>query len=221
MIKHGLELGRRYVTRSGDMTGPIGEWPTSSPFGYHAEVNALSVKWDWLGRRSNAVRSMRDLCQIVPKPGELWKLPGGDLIAIGPNPGPDDYLPGDAELFVLPLPGGSPDEETFSNPPAQQKAEPGMKYDGGKPRMDLLPMDALLGGADVFTYGAEKYASRNWEKGMSWGRLIGGALRHLAAIMLGQDTDEESGKPHVDHLLCCVLMLSAHMKRGIGTDDRR
>ena len=102
----------------------------------------------------------------------------------------------------------------------QKKNEPGKKFDAGKPAMELLAPDALLGIATILSYGAKKYDARNWEKGMSWSRIIGGILRHLMAIMVGEDTDPESGLPHVDHLGCGVMFLSAYMKRGIGTDDR-
>lgn len=103
----------------------------------------------------------------------------------------------------------------------QQKSEPGMKFDIDKPRMDLLPMDALEGAAQVLSYGAKKYADRNWEKGMTWGRLCGALLRHLGAWMQGKDFDEESKLHHLDHALCCALMLRALVIRNIGTDSRR
>ena len=47
----------------------------------------------------------------------------------------------------------------------------GIKHDQGKPRMDLLPMDALLEIAKVFGFGACKYGDRNWEKGLDVQRL--------------------------------------------------
>ena len=42
----------------------------------------------------------------------------------------------------------------------------GLKYDGGKLRYDLVPVSAIEGDAEVFTYGAEKYGAHNWEKGI-------------------------------------------------------
>lgn len=96
----------------------------------------------------------------------------------------------------------------------------GVKFDGDKARMDLLPMDSLLGVGAVLGYGAKKYAPRNWEKGMAWGRLLGAAMRHLGAWALGQNNDSESGLPHLDHAACCILMLRALTSRNVGTDDR-
>lgn len=105
--------------------------------------------------------------------------------------------------------------------PAPQKDEPGLKYDAGKARMDLLPMDALIKVGLVLDYGANKYAARNWERGMSWGRLMGAAMRHIGQWMLGNEVDEESGHNHLDHAITCLLMARASQLRKIGTDDRK
>lgn len=96
----------------------------------------------------------------------------------------------------------------------------GVKFDGGKPRWDLLPPDALDDVAKVLTYGAAKYAPRNWEKGMDWGRLIAAQMRHLAAFQSGEDVDPESGLHHLAHASCCALMVHALFLRGAGSDDR-
>lgn len=97
----------------------------------------------------------------------------------------------------------------------------GVKLDDGKVRTDLLPPDALLEVAGVLSFGAGKYAPRNWEKGMSWGRLTAALLRHVFAWMAGTDIDTESGFHHLSHAACCALMLLALVKRGHGTDDRK
>ncbi len=97
----------------------------------------------------------------------------------------------------------------------------GRKDDSGKPRMDLLPFDALLDVGDVLAYGAQKYAARNWEKGMDRGRLVAATLRHLANWAMGQENDPESGRHHLAHVACDALMLLALHKRGLGVDSRK
>lgn len=94
------------------------------------------------------------------------------------------------------------------------------KYDGEKPRMDLLDPLALEGLAKVLTFGAQKYAANNWRKGIANSRLIAAMLRHLFAIMRGEDIDPESGLPHIDHLGCCWMFLSNNMKVRPEMDDR-
>lgn len=102
-----------------------------------------------------------------------------------------------------------------------REKEAGLKYDAGKSAMDLLPFDALAEVGAVLEYGRVKYAARNWEKGMSWGRLVAASMRHLAAWMMGQESDTESGQRHLAHFACCALMLCALTKRNVGTDDRK
>lgn len=96
----------------------------------------------------------------------------------------------------------------------------GQKFDQEKPRVDLLDADWLEGTARVLTFGAIKYDAHNWRKGIAYSRLIAAALRHLFAIMRGEDIDRESGLPHVHHLSCCVMFLSAMMKYRPDLDDR-
>lgn len=62
--------------------------------------------------------------------------------------------------------------------------------------------------------------AHNWRRGFLWTRLIAAAFRHLKAILQKEDTDPESGLPHVDHLMCTVAFLSSHMSQSLGLDDR-
>lgn len=97
----------------------------------------------------------------------------------------------------------------------------GIKHDDGKAGWDLLPMDAVDCVARVLTYGKLKYAARNWEKGMAWGRLIGAAMRHIAAFMGGEEIDPESKEHHLAHAACDVLFVLAYVLRKVGIDDRK
>lgn len=101
----------------------------------------------------------------------------------------------------------------------------GTKDDGNKPRMDLIPPEPLIGAAKVFAFGAGKYGERNWEKGMTYGRLFAALMRHLWSWWGGQERDDESGKHHLSHAMCCLMMLHAlaHRSRGLEPhpyDDR-
>lgn len=106
----------------------------------------------------------------------------------------------------------------------------GAKYDEGKVRMDLLPPEFLFATADILTFGANKYEARNWEKGMSWGRVFGALMRHMWAWWGGKgptsksfmftDYDMETAKSHLWHASCCLAFLVTYEERGIGIDDR-
>lgn len=94
------------------------------------------------------------------------------------------------------------------------------KDDTGKPRMDLIPPEALYALGRVLEYGARKYADRNWEKGFAWGRSVAALKRHLSAWEAGQECDPESGMQHLWHVATNAVFLLTFAERGIGTDDR-
>lgn len=97
----------------------------------------------------------------------------------------------------------------------------GRKFDVGKPRYDLLAPEFLDGVALVLAFGAKKYADRNWEKGMEWGRCFGALMRHMWAWWGGEEKDAETGYSHLWHAGCCLMFLSAYERRRTGTDDRK
>lgn len=99
-------------------------------------------------------------------------------------------------------------------------AEGGKKLDQDKPRMDLLDPLALEGLAKVLTFGAKKYDPHNWRGGIAYCRLIAASLRHIFSFLRGEDTDSESGLPHVDHAFCCLMFLSNMVKTRKDLDDR-
>lgn len=96
----------------------------------------------------------------------------------------------------------------------------GVKYDDNKPRYDLIPPEFEEAIAVILTMGAEKYADRNWEAGMRWGRVYASLRRHLASWQLGEEKDADSGKSHLWHAGCCIAFLITYEARGIGVDDR-
>jgi hypothetical protein len=96
----------------------------------------------------------------------------------------------------------------------------GLRYNKGKERFDLVNADAYKRMVEILTLGAEKYAPRNWEKGMAWTNVIASLKRHLNAIEDGEDYDVETGKLHVDHLACNAHFLSAYYKIYPQGDDR-
>lgn len=96
----------------------------------------------------------------------------------------------------------------------------GIKHDAGKPRMDLVPPDAVIAMACVLADGAKKYGDRNWELGMAWSRPYAALLRHLYAWWGGEDIDPESGRQHLWHVLTNAAFLVAYALRGVGADDR-
>ena len=99
-------------------------------------------------------------------------------------------------------------------------SEQAKKFDQEKIRMDLLPSEALEEIAKVLTFGAKKYDSWNWTKGLKYSRLTGAALRHILAWKDGQDKDPETNISHLAHAGCCILFLLWMEKNRLDMDDR-
>ena len=96
----------------------------------------------------------------------------------------------------------------------------GRKFDKEKPRVDLLPGDALLELAQVLGANIGKHGERSWERGKPWSKDFGSLLRHLWAWWGGEELDKESGLPHLAHAGCRILFLIAYSLRNKGLDDR-
>ena len=97
----------------------------------------------------------------------------------------------------------------------------GLKFDQDKPRMELLPMEALREVSKVLTFGAKKYRANNWRSGLEYSRLYGAMLRHLTSFVEGEDTDPESQLSHIAHMVCGGLfLLTFILEEREGLDDR-
>ena len=93
----------------------------------------------------------------------------------------------------------------------------------GVPYTRQLPLEALAAAAASFEYGAQKYADRNWEKGLPWQQMIDSLKRHLEDFERGKDYDDAedgSGLHQVCMIMASAMMLTTSVIREIGEDDR-
>jgi hypothetical protein len=123
------------------------------------------------------------------------------------------------DVYVEYKVGEGKDEDDVSFAP-RADAPSGVKYDDNKAAIHLVPMLALAGVGGVMGYGAKKYATHNWAKGIHLMRLIGACFRHLAAFTFGQDLDPESGLNHLDHLAASAMMAREMHALRPELDDR-
>lgn len=84
------------------------------------------------------------------------------------------------------------------------------RFNGGKPKLSLLPAKALIAEARVWEMGEQKYGRDNWRK--LWGDetvdvVLDSAMRHMVAMLDGELYDSESGLPHAAHVRCNMAML--------------
>jgi hypothetical protein len=88
---------------------------------------------------------------------------------------------------------------------AQQK---GIKLDKGKPRWDLLPMQALRPVVRILTKALDKYpAPHNWQHVENHNRYWSALFRHLDQYYDGEQYDTETGESHLAHAICNLLFL--------------
>ena len=97
-----------------------------------------------------------------------------------------------------------------------------VKHDQGKPRLGLIPTEAMLAAGRALTYGVDKYSDYNYKngEGLDWNRYYDALLRHLFAWIGGEENDKESKLSHLDHVMACSSMLADAVNSNIGKDTR-
>lgn len=96
----------------------------------------------------------------------------------------------------------------------------GTRYNSGKVKWSLVSWLALEPMVRVLMFGAEKYDSWNWSKGLKYTEICESMQRHIYAFLHGEDDDPESKLPHIGHILCNAMFLSFMFLFRKDMDDR-
>lgn len=92
---------------------------------------------------------------------------------------------------------------------------------GVKPEtFSLIPVEALEQVARHYGVGAKKYAPHNWRAGYEWSKSYDALQRHANAFWRGEDTDQETGSPHMAAVAFHALTLLTFMQEQPEYDDR-
>lgn len=76
------------------------------------------------------------------------------------------------------------------------------KYDQGKLRWDLLPLNLIEKIVEIYTFGAEKYGPNTWQNlEDGYNRYKAAMFRHLMEFEKGNVVDDESGREHLAHMV--------------------
>ena len=89
-------------------------------------------------------------------------------------------------------------------------------------QLHAIPWEALQELGKVYAMGAEKYSDYNFRKGYAWSLSFDAMLRHMFAFWSGEETDPESGHPHMAHAgwHAMTLSLFASQEKYDEFDDR-
>lgn len=83
----------------------------------------------------------------------------------------------------------------------------GKKLNKDKPKICLVPEEAILGAAIVFTQALDTHEPYNYRKGLFWTDLTDSLDRHMLKFKAGQEFDEDTGLPQIWHILANASML--------------
>lgn len=92
-------------------------------------------------------------------------------------------------------------------------ADRALRYNEGKPQFSLIDFDSLIPLVQVLEFGAKKYSRDNWKKEMPKNELMDSLMRHMVALLRGEENDPESGLPHIGHIMANAMFISYHSKQ--------
>ena len=83
----------------------------------------------------------------------------------------------------------------------------GLKHDGGKLRLDLVPAELIEAVGAVMTHGVEKYGEGSYRR-VEPKRYRAALMRHICKWLKDPySKDADSGLPHLWHIACNVAFL--------------
>lgn len=89
-----------------------------------------------------------------------------------------------------------------------------------KPRLSLIPSEALLEMGKALTHGETRYGTHNFKEGIKISYLLDAALRHILQFNEGEDVDVQSGANHLGNAMAnCAIAL--HMLQNKPSFDDR
>lgn len=80
-----------------------------------------------------------------------------------------------------------------------------------------LPLDGCI---RVLMFGEQKYDAHNWKKGLKVTEILDSYARHFKTYLEGQELDEESKLPHLDHMICNAMFATWMVQNKPKFDDR-
>lgn len=92
--------------------------------------------------------------------------------------------------------------------------------DMNKPRLSLIPKEALWALGKALTYGEMHYGTHNWRNGLKISHLIDAALRHINEFNAGEDIDAKSQNHHLGNAMANLAFAIQLLQDKPEFDDR-
>jgi hypothetical protein len=83
------------------------------------------------------------------------------------------------------------------------------RFNQGKMQWTMMDFKSMEPMIQVLMYGAKKYDRDNWKKACPKKLdLLDSLERHFIGLVAGESVDQESGLPHIGHLMCNAMFYS-------------
>jgi hypothetical protein len=92
--------------------------------------------------------------------------------------------------------------------------------DLNKPRLSLIPIEALWALGKALTYGEVHYGTHNWRDGIKISYLLDAAMRHINEFNAGEDIDIKSKNHHLGNAMANLAMVISILANNPEMDDR-
>lgn len=90
-----------------------------------------------------------------------------------------------------------------------------------KTQVGLLPAAGVIYGAAAMENGAAKYGPYNWrDKHVKMTIYLDAIMRHVLALLDGENDAPDSKVPHLGHIIACAAILADATEGGFLIDDR-
>ena len=94
----------------------------------------------------------------------------------------------------------------------KEKQDQALRYNEGKRKWSLVDFESLEPMVEVLEFGLKKYSKDNWKKGMPVSEVCESLLRHVFALLKGEEFDKESNISHIGHIQCNAMFIAYILK---------
>lgn len=88
-----------------------------------------------------------------------------------------------------------------------------LRYNKGKLKWSLIHWKSLEPMVRVLEFGCRKYSPHNWKKGLNKEEILESMMRHLTALLDGEENDPESKISHMGHIMCNAMFYNFFNKK--------